>query len=208
MKRHDLLNQELRENLALHVLDLLPDDEAAEMEAHRENCSACRADEDSLRPLIDDLADLAPNVTPPPSLKARLFERLKAEEPAEDPQVWKRWPDSLTGTGMITVPGDETDWEETDIPGIRVKRLFVSQAEDRCTMMVQMDPGTAYPPHIHGGPEECFVLEGDIHGDDFSLARGDFQRAEKDSTHSTQRTVGGCLLLIQSSLNDRLVSSS
>ena len=75
------------------------------------------------------------------------------------------------------------------------------------TMLIRMAPGTAYPAHRHGGAEECYVLEGDLHvGDDIVMHAGDYQRAEAGSTHPVQSTRGGCLLLLTSSLRDELVA--
>jgi len=77
----------------------------------------------------------------------------------------------------------------------------------RDAMLVRMAPGTSYPRHVHAGPEECFVLEGDLAvGDGLRLVAGDYQRMESGSRHPDQSTEGGCLLLLISSLNDELVA--
>ena len=70
--------------------------------------------------------------------------------------------------------------------------------------MFRMAPGTSYPSHVHDGAEECYVLEGDLHVGDVVLGPGDFQRATPGSHHVEQRTDGGCLLLVNSSLSDEM----
>jgi anti-sigma factor ChrR (cupin superfamily) len=58
---------------------------------------------------------------------------------------------------------------------------------------------------VHGGPEECYVLEGDLRVDDKTMGQGDYQFAPEGCEHSVQSTEGGCLLLISSSLSDRTI---
>lgn len=96
-------------------------------------------------------------------------------------------------------------WEDTSAPGVRVKILHECAARDERTALYQMDPGTTYPSHIHGGDEECYVLSGDLSvGDELEMGRGDYQRVPGESTHGVQRTREGCLLFIRCSMSDRL----
>jgi anti-sigma factor ChrR (cupin superfamily) len=80
----------------------------------------------------------------------------------------------------------------------------MDSARDRMTCLVRMAAGTAYPRHIHAGPEECLVLEGELRVGDEMLRAGDYQRAAPGSHHPVQSTDRGCLLLIVSSLSDEL----
>ena len=74
------------------------------------------------------------------------------------------------------------------------------------TALFRMAAGSEYIPHVHAGPEECYVLEGDLHvGDDIVMHAGDYQRAPAGSVHGVQRTEGGCLLLVSSSMHDEVV---
>ena len=77
----------------------------------------------------------------------------------------------------------------------------------RVTMLVRMEKGTSYPSHRHAGPEECYVLAGDLEvGDQLEMHAGDYQRVERGSVHPPQTTREGCLLLITSSMHDELLS--
>ena len=71
-------------------------------------------------------------------------------------------------------------------------------------MLVRMEASSSYPAHTHGGSEECYVVSGDLVVGALHMRAGDFQRCEAGSEHPEQRTDGGCLLLITSSLHDRL----
>jgi putative zinc finger protein len=72
--------REWRESLGAYVLDQLPADERAAVGAHVDGCAACRAEVDSLTPLVHllalaDPAQLREAPTPP----AQLGERIAAE---------------------------------------------------------------------------------------------------------------------------------
>jgi anti-sigma factor ChrR (cupin superfamily) len=100
---------------------------------------------------------------------------------------------------------DDAAFEPTAIAGITVRRLSVDRAADRATMLVRMAPGTSYPPHRHGGAEECFVLSGDLHHEDRVMRAGDYELTTAGTRHERQWTDDGCLLLIRSSLSDELI---
>jgi anti-sigma factor ChrR (cupin superfamily) len=119
-------------------------------------------------------------------------------------QVWRRW-SSDDVQALFTLRAGEGAWENTGVDGVQVRRLFVDKPNNRMTAMFRMAPGTSYPQHVHDGPEECYVLDGDLHvGDDLVMRAGDYQRATPGSHHDVQWTEGGCLLLVTSSLSDEI----
>lgn len=121
-----------------------------------------------------------------------------------NPQVWKRWQGDEASTDWFIRRRDEGAWEETGIAGIQVRRLFVDPQRNQMTALVRMAAGTAYPRHIHDGPEECLVLDGDLWAGDVEFHKGDYQRMTPGSRHDVQSTKEGCLLLIVSSLSDEI----
>jgi quercetin dioxygenase-like cupin family protein len=161
----------------------------------------------SLRDAAAGLAETGPRAQPKrdlwPAIRARLG--VKTDEPrASSAQVWKDWAAS-TAEDFSLVGAADTPFEPTAFAGVRVRRLFVDEGADRVTMLVQMDPGTAYPAHRHGGAEECYVVQGDLRiGDELEMHAGDYQRMERGSRHAVQSTRGGCLLLVTSSRHDEL----
>jgi anti-sigma factor ChrR (cupin superfamily) len=80
--------------------------------------------------------------------------------------------------------------------------LAIDAAADRFTALVRMAPGANYPAHRHGGPEECFVLEGDLRHEERVMRAGDYEWVAAGSHHGPQTTAEGCLVLIHSSLSD------
>lgn len=214
---HAFLDDELRDQAALYVLGSMPEDDARQYRLHLAACDACRAEVDLVSEVTGELALLAPAEPPPAELFERTLERVRAAEaPCAAPletdepavgQVWKRWRDDSAGAAPITyLDRGATGFEPTAFPGVRARQLFVDREHQRVTMLVRMDPGAAYPPHRHAGPEDCFVLEGDLDTGDHRMHAGDFSRAAEGSVHAVQSTRAGCLLLIVSALGDELIA--
>lgn len=175
-----------------------------------------RAEVDAARRTVAqwDAASVRPD-EPSPSLRERILASARAEPRAvrddDATQVWRRWSGrigSQIAEGLDTVRDDDGSWETTAVEGVSVKPLFVDEARRVVTMLVRMDPGSSYPPHRHVGPEECLVLEGDLHVAGAVLGPGDYQRAEVHSHHGVQSTEGGCTLFITSSTEDELLAGA
>ncbi|MBS1826008.1 MAG: cupin domain-containing protein [Acidobacteria bacterium] len=147
------------------------------------------------------LAFAAPLLRPRPELRARLLANLK---PQESVQVWRDWSDTPPAP-IHKFASEEGAWEPIDIPGIRVKRLYVDPAKDIVSLLIQMDPGTSYPSHRHAGPEHCYVISGDLEVGGLALKTGDYQVANTSSVHTVTSTKNGCTILIISSMKDELL---
>jgi mannose-6-phosphate isomerase-like protein (cupin superfamily) len=137
--------------------------------------------------------------------KARADVKGSASNP-NSTQVWKAWTATSGGPGDLRfVSRESSPFIPLDIPGISARKLHVDAKANRVTMLVRMEPGTSYPPHRHGGFEECFVLEGDLRVGDAVLRAGDYQVVGEGSVHPIQSTTSGCLLFLSSSLSDQLL---
>ncbi|MSR61377.1 MAG: hypothetical protein EXS08_02865 [Planctomycetes bacterium] len=204
------LDQDALELAALYALSALGAPEMEALEREHRGDLAFWAEVRSLREAAAGLAETGPRAKPKrdlwPAIRARVSTPSSAPPPsASSAQPWKRWQADPAVTACV-VNGDDSAFEPTDIPGIRVRRLFVDEPADRVTMLVRMDAGASYPAHRHGGVEECFVIQGDLSvGDATQLHAGDYQRMDKDSDHAVQSTRGGCVLLITSSQHDELL---
>jgi anti-sigma factor ChrR (cupin superfamily) len=165
-----------------------------------------------LEPAAAALAGAAEPVQPSASVRDSLLRKIaRTQEPAAETapsprrQVWRQWKADDPDNDLFTLRADQGAWEETGVAGVRVRRLFVDRQSNRMTAMFRMEPGTSYPEHVHDGPEECYVLEGDLHvGDEFVMRKGDYQRALPGSEHGVQWTENGCLLLVTCSLSDEM----
>lgn len=200
--RHDQLHA-LAASYALGILDT---EERHAFEDHVAACLDCQEEVRSFSALTAELGLIADPATPPEPLRGRLMDRLKTPGSGSPRiQIWKQWDTHSGAPPWFTLVSGEGDWQEST-PGIKVKRLFVDAERASVTMLVKVDPGTRYPRHRHGGVEECFVLEGDLHvGEDMVLHAGDYQRADAGTVHEVQHSVTGCTLLIHSSQRDEIL---
>ena len=122
----------------------------------------------------------------------------------EGVQVWKEWPATPEASMHVIVAG-EGEWQSAG-EGVLAKQLYSDPARDSVTMLVRMSAGATYPAHRHAGPEQCYVLEGDLEVNDVRLGAGDYQCVPGGSIHGVTRTEHGCLLLIVSSQRDELLA--
>jgi len=205
LMKHDSLNEDLRELAALYALDLLEGEEREQFESHLAlGCGVCQNEVDEIRAtsgavLAEDLPALYEDV--PAGLKRRV---MQAAAGAEATQAWRAW-NGDDSAGLHVVRSGEGEWESVR-DGIEVKKLYVDQAADRITMLIRMAPGTAYVPHRHAGPEQCLVLDGDLHEGDLVVRQGDYQCVAEGTVHGAQWTENGCLLLIVCSQRDELIT--
>jgi anti-sigma factor ChrR (cupin superfamily) len=205
MTAHEQVNDELREQAALYALGLLEPEEARLFAQHlAEGCAVC---ENEVR-TFEAASSLIPlslrERKPALQLRERLMERIRPAR-KEGPQVWKQWQAPPAQAGPVhVVHAGEGGWQPVTA-GVTAKQLYVDAALDYVTMLVRMAPGSTYPAHRHGGPEQCFVLEGDLRVGPIVLHAGDYQCAPRDSIHEITSTEQGCLLLIVSSQNDELL---
>ena len=110
-----LEHRECSESLGAYALGALPEVENQRVRLHLASCRECRADLDGLRAAVDALPASAPQIDPPPELKARLMEIVEgeaellraagepADRPAPPPPVRRRWrwlPLSIPSPGL------------------------------------------------------------------------------------------------------------
>jgi anti-sigma factor ChrR (cupin superfamily) len=203
--KHESANcAECEEQAALYLAGTLSDFEARAFEAHAAACSFCAQELQSLQPVVWGLAASVAKA-PPPQLRQHLLERISRSTHAT--QVWRDWVPDAGHQSLRILRAGEGAWEESQVPGVAVRRLSVDANRKSTTMLVRMAPGASYPSHRHAAAEECLVLEGDLVVGGDVLHPGDFQRAEAGSVHPRQFTRSGCLLYILSSLEDELLDA-
>ena len=197
---------------ALYAAGALPHDELANFEAHLDTgCELCLAElRLSVRVTAELFRAIEP-VMPDPKVRDHLRSRVAASphraagtSPLRERVLGDVVQKSLPHT-MIIRKAAGAEWEGTAVEGVTIRTLFVDEENNQFTALVRMAPGTSYPSHIHSGPEECLVLEGDLCGGKEVLHAGDYQRAPAGSCHGVQKSEQGCLLLITSSLTDVFV---
>jgi len=77
----------LGDQVELYVLDALTEPERRAFEAHLSTCEECRAQVDSLRPIVDSLGQIVPQHDPPAALRSRVLAAAAAPARAFEPPV-------------------------------------------------------------------------------------------------------------------------
>jgi quercetin dioxygenase-like cupin family protein len=179
------------EHVMLHALGALPADQASALQVHLGNCSECRRRFEALRPVIDAFVSWPRAVVRPPApLWERLARRLEEE----------------TGEAAPTAPEDwkEPEWQEA-APGLWYRLLSQDRQTHRITMLVRLEPGVEYPPHVHAGLEELHLLDGALWIDDRELHPGDYNRADAGTQDKRVWSDTGCTCVLVTSQHDRLM---
>ena len=181
--------------LSAFALRAIHPDEMPLVEAHISTCLECQQELERQRRVLDSCAAWRTEVLPPStSLWDRLVDRIAAEtEETEGKPVFSARPQ-----------WSEPEWEEV-APGISCKLLSSNTEEDRVSILVQLAPGVAYPPHSHAAVEELYLLRGVLWIGDRKLYPGDYNRAEPDTADQRVWSETGCTCVLITSPADVLL---
>jgi quercetin dioxygenase-like cupin family protein len=126
---------------------------------------------------------------PPASLKDRVLGSILARRPE--------------ATSFKYISGnDAKDWTALPVKGAFVKPLSMDAAKGYAVVLGKLEPGASYPPHRHTGPEEVYVISGDLTINGTRLKAGDFHHAESGSEHGVNYSEGGCMVLVVMTIQD------
>lgn len=90
----------------------------------------------------------------------------------------------------------DDDWVPHPVPGIRMKVLALDRERDYATLLLDVAPGTSFPQHRHGGPEECYVVSGTLVACGRKIGPGDFHHADAGTDHGVLTTEDGCRVIL------------
>jgi CheY-like chemotaxis protein len=111
----------------------------------------------------------------------------------------------LDGFGLFIARTEDMEWRLDGASGCERKDLFVDECLQCVTSLVRMKAGARFPAHRHGGPEEVFMLGGDLVVQGQTMKEGDYCRAETASIHGESYTESGCLFLLKASQHDEII---
>jgi len=158
----------------------------------------------SLQHTLDQIALSVPKVSPNPALKDKVLRRIR-EKGTDKPR--RRAPGmAAVLPGLRFAMSEDTGWKPLPIPGAFIKLLSLERARGYAVLLGKLDPGARYPAHINAGPEDIYILTGDLHVGDQVLGPGDFHHADAGSTHKENHSVEGCTLLAVLTTDDPLVA--
>jgi ChrR Cupin-like domain len=131
----------------------------------------------------------------PPTLKGRLFERLKLDAP---PLVEP--PPRLEFLHFVQRSQD-LQWRPHLIPGVEIAIFHSDSRKREIVGLLKAKPGVTYPFHRHAETEEIYILQGDLVVDDQVYRIGDYLRSGPGSAHAPH-TVGGCMFYFRASMDN------
>lgn len=202
-----------QELAAAYAAGAMTAEEAVTFEAHlASGCDDCatavRSYDDAVVHLYESVVPVAPGADLRERILGAAAPQAKSRKIVEDSragkqgQIWREWTPDVDD--ILIRNCAMNGWEDTGIPGIEVRRLSADRERNQMTALFRMAPGTAYPRHVHDGPEECYVLQGDLSVGDQVMHAGDYQKMAPGTQHGVQSTENGCVLLIVSSLSDEM----
>lgn len=90
----------------------------------------------------------------------------------------------------------DEQWLPHPVPGIKMRVLALNKSRGYATLLFDVAPGTRFPPHHHGGAEECYVVSGSLFTCGRRLTAGDFVHADSETDHGELWTEEGCQVIL------------
>lgn len=204
-----MISQHLEEQASLYALGTLPDAERAAFEtALRANVELQRLVQ-QLQRTTDLLALNSPLEPLPASLRNKVLNRVASLAETDKTKTATTPPKPslppLLGLSFLDAPA-EAGWKPLPVPGTYIKLLSLEKERGYAVLMGKLDPGARYPAHTNAGPEDFYILTGDLHIGNRRLGAGDFHHADKGSQHEENYSVEGCTLLAVLTTDDPLVA--
>ena len=199
-----MITEQQQEQASLYALGALPDAEQAAFERELRGNEELRQFVRQLQRTADLVALSSPAQPLPPGLRDKVLQRIEWAD-ASKSATKKSAPPLIPGLSFIDAPGAK-DWKPLPIPGTYIKLLSLDKDRGYAVLMGKLDAGARYPAHINAGPEDFYILTGDLHIGNRRLSAGDFHHADGGSQHEENYSVEGCTLLAVLTTDDPLVA--
>jgi anti-sigma factor ChrR (cupin superfamily) len=200
-----MITEQQQEQAALCALGLLPPDEERQFADDAQGNPELRELLWSLQKTIAQVVLTGPAISPPAQLKSKVLERVRALSAQTAPPAPRAVEESLPGLKFRMAAG-AAQWKALPVPGAFIKLLSLERDRGYAVLLGKLDPGTRYPAHTNAGPEDFYILTGDLQVSGRNLGPGDFHHADAGSFHEENYSIEGCTLLAVLTLDDPLVS--
>jgi len=167
-----MINEQQQEQASLYVLGALTSAEASAFEAEVRASDELRDLVRSLQRTTGLLAMASPAVAPPRDLREKVLRRIDS---AGAPATATGASESrmLAGLRFLTA-NDQGGWKQLPVPGAWIKLLSLERERGYAVLLGKLEPGVRYPAHLNVGPEDIYILTGDLHVSGRRLARAIF----------------------------------
>lgn len=198
---------DFHEKAALAAIGLLDPVELGSLESH---CLAHPDAADELRRLRDAAASFALLKTSPRSpsteLRNRLMDRIGGK--VAQVQVPPERPAALPPGYAITA-GADSAWLATPIPGVRTKPLASNPEAGYRVVLLELARNCQFPSHSHDrGPEELYVISGDLVTEGRTLRAGDHLHADAGTHHNPLWSPSGCVAMVIEAIPRKTVAAA
>jgi hypothetical protein len=195
-----MIPQPFQDQACLYVLGALTPDEQRAFAAGLRGDGELRELVLTLQRMAGLLARSLPQTPPPPELRARILERAARAEPLPPA------PPATALAGLrFQEAAAESGWKALPIPGAFIKLLSLEAGRGYAVLLGRIEAGVRYPAHMNAGPEDFYILSGDLVVGNRRLVAGDFHHADQGSQHEVNYSVNGCTLLAVLTTDDPLV---
>jgi anti-sigma factor ChrR (cupin superfamily) len=199
-----MISEQRQEHASLYALGALGEAESRAFEAELRGNAELRELVRGLQRTMDLLA-MSILATPlPPSLRDKVLQWIEVEassrKSATPPALG-----ALAGLRFVDSAGSK-GWKQLPVPGAFIKLLSLEMERGYAVLLGKLERGVRYPAHTNPGPEDFYILTGDLVIGDRKLVAGDFHHADKGSRHAENYSVEGCTLLAVLTTDDPLVA--
>jgi len=195
-----MITEQQQELASLYALGALTADEQRAFEIQLRGNAELRELTLELQRTAGLAAKSIPQTSPPPQLKSKVLERIN--------DLGKSRLSPLTAISGLSFneAASESGWKALPIPGAFIKLLSLEKERGYAVLLGKIEAGVRYPAHVNAGPEDFFILSGDLVVGNRKLKAGDFHHADKGSQHEVNYSEEGCTLLAVLTTDDPLVA--
>jgi anti-sigma factor ChrR (cupin superfamily) len=198
---HDGDRERAAELADLYAVGALMPEEIAEFEARVASGDTVYVQELArVRPVLEAMCASARPIEPPARLRDAVMSRVTGGEQSRAHDYDHDHEDDEHVGGQETEPYvlrfGELRFRPTGIPGVTAHTLLADKKNNRRTLILKMEPGSALPDHTHSGMEEVLVLEGDLSIAGRLLQARDYIRVAEGVRHGQPVSPSGCIALV------------
>jgi quercetin dioxygenase-like cupin family protein len=195
-----MISEPLQNQASLYVLGALTAEEQSAFESTLREDAELRDLVFKLQRTAGLIAKSVPQAAPPLPLKAKILECIAASKPVPPA------PPAMTPpTLRFLEAASESGWKPLPLPGAFIKLLSIERERGYAVLLGKIEAGVRYPAHVNAGPEDFYILSGDLVVGNRRLVAGDFHHADRGSEHEVNYSEQGCTLLAVLTTDDPLV---